>query len=378
MRVPFYQHNLSSADAGPIAEVLDTPFLTTGAVSRRAEDELRAYFDVPEALVCNSWTNGALAALLALGVGHGDEVVLPAMTFVACANIIELAGARPVFVDVDPVTLLMDHDACRAALTPRTRVVMPVHLYGQMGDMRRLVDAVKSYRDDIIVLEDCAHAFEATYAGTRPGRFADLAVFSFYATKNVTCGEGGAIVTRDAALMGRLRRAVLHGMSAGAADRFAGAYYRHWDVTGLGIKGNLPDLLAALLIPQIRRIDELREHRQAVVDRYRAGLSPKLRFADVLPSARSAHHLFPVHVPPPLRDRFLHDLNTVGVGTTVNYRAIHRLTYYREKYAIGDAALPVSSAWGDGVISLPLYVSLSIPEQNYVIEQVNALVETLL
>jgi UDP-4-amino-4-deoxy-L-arabinose-oxoglutarate aminotransferase len=378
MRVPFYQHNLSSADVGPVAEVLDTPFLTTGAVSRRVEEELRGYFDVPEALVCNSWTNGAFAALLALDVGPGDEVVLPAMTFVACANIVELVGATPIFVDADPTTLLLDIEACRAALTPRTRVVMPVHLYGQMLDMRRLVDAVKGYREDIVVLEDCAHAFEATYDGARPGRLGDLAIFSFYATKNVTCGEGGAIVTRDAALMGRLRRAILHGMSAGAADRFAGTYYRHWDVADLGTKGNLPDLLAALLIPQIQRIDAQREQRQRLVERYRTGLSPRLRFAEVQPPARSAHHLFPVHVPPPVRDRFLHDLNAAGIGTTVNYRALHRLTYYREKYAIDDAALPVSSAWGDGVLSLPLYLSLYADAQVYVIHEVNRLVDTLL
>jgi len=377
VQVPFYRHELSSADAAAIAAVLDTPFLTTGAVGRGVEQDLRRYFNIAEASVCSSWTNGALATLLALRVGPGDEVVVPAMTFVACANIVELLGARPVFVDVDPATLLMDIDLCCAAITPRTKVVMPVHLYGQMCDMRRLVERVKSVREDIVVLEDCAHSFESLYDGHRPGTYGDVAIFSFYATKNVTCGEGGAIITRHGDLMQRIRRAVLHGMSAGAADRFAGAYYRHWDVEELGTKANLPDLLSALLPAQIETIDHKRERRQQLVDRYRAELPSTIRFAEVADKAVSAHHLFPIHVPPPARDRILHELNRTGIGTTVNYQSLHRLTYYHKKYRLDDAALPVSAEWGDGVISLPLYVSLDASAQSYVIAQVNSVVSQM-
>ena len=375
MKVPFYRHNLDATAAAAVSHVLDSPFLTTGAVAHQVEDELRAYFAVPEALMANSWTNGALATLLALDVGQGDEVVLPAMTFVACANIVELLGARPVFVDVDPRTLLIDIEACRAAITAKTKVVMPVHLYGQLCDLPRLVEAVKGCREDIAVVEDCAHSFEATFDGERPGRHGDAAIFSFYATKNVTCGEGGAIICHDSELMRRLKQTILHGMSAGAVDRFAGAYYRHWDVERLGIKGNLPDLLAALLIPQIRQIDSWREIRQYRVDRYRAKLNPALRFAEVVDRAQSAHHLFPVHMPPALRDRFLHELNAAGIGATVNYRALTRLDYYRDKYRIPDDALPISVEWGDGVISLPLYVSIDDLAQDFVIEKVNQLVD---
>jgi len=378
MQVPFYRHDLSGDDAARIAEVLDSPFLTTGRVAREVEDQLREYFDVDEAALCNSWTNGALATLVALEVGPGDEVVVPAMTFVACANIVELLGARPVFVDVDPRTLLIDIDQCRAALTPRTKAVIAVHLYGQMCDVARLTAAVKAVREDIVVLEDCAHSFESRFQGERPGRHGDVAIFSFYATKNVTCGEGGAIISRDGDLMRRIRPALLHGMSAGAADRFVGTYYRHWDVERLGTKANLPDLLAALLPPQISAIDDVRQRRQALVDRYRAEILPPVRFADVDDRAISAHHLFPIHVSPGVRDRFLHELNASGVGTTVNYRSVHRLSYYRDKYAIDDAALPVSAEWGDSVVSLPLYVSLDGDSQCYVIEQVNRIAAILL
>lgn len=378
MKVPFYRHTLDRTDASRIADVLDTPFLTTGAVAGRVETQLREYFDIEEALLCNSWTNGALATLLALGVGSDDEVILPAMTFVACANVIELLGARPVFVDIDPRTLLIDIDQCRDAITARTRAVMPVHLYGQMCDVARLGRTVKAVRDDIFVIEDCAHSFESRFDGARPGRHGDVAIFSFYATKNVTCGEGGAIIARSGDLMATIRPALLHGMSAGAADRFAGAYYRHWDVAAVGTKANLPDVLAALLPPQIAAIENTRARRETVAARYRAALSSRLRFAEVEQRAVSAHHLFPIHVPPAVRDRFLYELNDRGIGATVNYRSIHRLTYYRDKYGLDDAALPISAAWGDGTLSLPLYVSLDAPTQDYVIAQVNQIAAELL
>lgn len=187
------------------------------------------------------------ASLLALDVGPGDEVILPAMTFVACANVVELTGARPVFVDVDTDTLLVDFEAIVRAITDRTRVVMPVQLYGQMCDMATLRNIVKRIRDDIVLIEDCAHSFESSYAGERPGKHSDIAIFSFYATKNITCGEGGAVITNDRSLMGKIRPALSHGVSAFAVDRFAEGIYRHWDVAHLGTKGNLPDLLAALL-----------------------------------------------------------------------------------------------------------------------------------
>lgn len=377
MQVPFYLHNLTASDGEDIAAVLDTPFLTTGQVSRRVEGMLREYFDVPEAALCNSWTNGALATLLALGVGPGDEVVVPAMTFVACANVVELLGATPVLVDVDPTTLLLDVHACRAAITPRTRAVMPVHLYGQMLDVARLCEIVKGIREDIVVIEDCAHAFEATFAGRRPGHVGDVAIFSFYATKNVTCGEGGAIITRSPDLMARIRPALLHGLSASAADRFSSGFYRHWDVEALGTKANLPDVLAALLPKQIAAIDDLREQRQTLVCRYRSGLDARLRFAEVQPAAVSAHHLFPIHVPPAIRDQLLHEVNAAGIGTTVNYRALHRLAYYSRKYGHTDAQLPVATTWGDGVLSLPLYLKLERAQQDYVIATVNEILARL-
>lgn len=371
----FYRHGLSSADAKGIAEVLDTPFLTSGSVGKKVESQLCEFFGQPHALLVNSWTNGALAALLAMDVGKGDEVIVPAQTFIATANMVELVGAKPVFVDVDPDTLLMTPEKTAKAVTARTKLVMPVHMYGQMCDMKGLRAALpKSVR----ILEDCAHCFEGTRDGEPPGTHSDLAIFSFYATKNVTCGEGGAIVTGDGALYAALQQTRLHGMSAIAADRFKSGQYRHWDMARLGVKANLPDLLAALLPGQIATIRERLPARTALVERYRdAFANLPIRQAKLDPGAVSAHHLFPIHVKPAKRDEAIAALNAAGVPVTVNYRSVPTLTYYREKYGYGPADFPVSHEWGEGEITLPLWPGMPDADIEKVIETVKSAVVPL-
>ncbi len=359
MKVPFYRHGLDNSYAARIAEVLDSPFLTSGSVCKGVEDDLCEFFDVPHAALVNSWTNGAVATLLALGIGPGDEVIVPAMTFIATANVVELVGARPVFVDVDADTLLMAPGTVRAALTPATKAVIPVHLYGQMCDVEALREALAD-RPEVAIIEDAAHCFEGALRGQSPGRHSDAAIFSFYATKNVTCGEGGAVITRRADLDHAVRQTRLHGMSAGAADRYGTGGYRHWDMVRLGAKANLPDLLAALLSPQIATIRDRLPEREALAARYEeafAGLP--IRLARGVTGCLDARHLFAIHVPPPARDAAIAALNDAGVDATVNYRSVPTLTYYREKYGYGPGDFPVSDEWGEGTISLPLFPGLS-------------------
>lgn len=377
MRVPFYRHGLSAADADGVASVLDSNYLSAGSVCRRVESQLCDYFDVKSAQLGSSWTNLAYATMLALGVGPGDEVIVPAVTFVSCANVVELAGATPVLVDVDPETLLVDFAAVEAALSPRTRAVMPVHLYGQMCDVRALAELVRARGDGIAIVEDCAHAFEARFGADRPGRHSHAAIFSFYGTKNITCGEGGAAISNDPEFLTAIGRMASHGMSVSSFERSRSDTYRHWDVAKPGIHGRLPDMLAALLPRQIAQVEDMRRKRERVEARYRAGLDPAIRLAHCRPEALSAFHLFPIHVRPEVRDRMIVALNAAGVGVTVNFRSIHRLSFYREKYRIPDARLPASANWGDGQISLPLYPSLSEDEQDYVIATVNSTFEQL-
>jgi dTDP-4-amino-4,6-dideoxygalactose transaminase len=368
--VPFYRHGLDAGYAQAVGDVLASPFLTSGRVSKNVEEQLRRFFDVPHALLVNSWTNGAVATLLALGIGQGDEVIVPAMTFVATANVAELLGAKPVFIDVDETTLMLTPERVARALTPRTRAVIPVHLYGQMCDIPALRAAIGG-RPEVAIIEDAAHSFESRYKGHPPGAHSDAAIFSFYATKNVTCGEGGAIITRRADLFEAILQTRLHGMSAGAVDRFAGERYRHWDMACLGTKANLPDLLAALLPRQIATVRERLALREERARRYEEAFSGNvIRLPKMMPGTVSARHLFPIHLPPKYRDRALAALNEHGIGTTVNYRAVPMTTYYRKKYGYVAADFPVSCEWGEGTITLPLYPSLTVEEQDYVIATV--------
>ncbi len=373
--VPFHRHSLTPEDAAPIAQVLATPFLTSGEVGRGVEAQLRERFEVPVAALTNSWTNGALATLLAWDVQSGDEVVVPAMTFVACANVAALVGARPVLCDVDRDTLLMTPQTLAPALSPRTRVVMPVHLYGQMADVAALRAFLEAQgRSDVKILEDAAHCFEGRRGGARPGAHGDCAIFSFYATKTITCGEGGAVISRDDALGETLLRTRLHGMSAAAIDRFKTGGYRHWDVERLGVKANLPDVSAALLPGQIERAEDARARRAVVDDRYRAAFADAdVRVPTIAPDAVHAHHLCPVFVGADRRDALLAGLARAGIGATVNYRALTRLRLYRDAAAATPGGAPVSEAWGDGVVSLPLYPSLTDAEQDHVIATMRAL-----
>lgn len=382
MKVDFYRHDLGPAQASDVAAVLASPFLTTGRVCREVEDQLREYFSIPHAVLCNSWTNGALAALLALGIGPGDEVIVPAQTFIATANVVTLAGANPVFADVDPETLLMRPADAAKRITSRTRAIMPVHLYGQMADMVgfQQLAATAGGGAKIWLIEDAAHCFEGMREGYLPGQKGDAAIFSFYATKNVTCGEGGAIVLHDADFHKKVLEARLHGMSALAVDRFAAGRYNHWDMMRLGTKANLPDLLAALLPGQIKTIKARLPRRAEIAARYRDAFADgPLRMPKQLAGQVSAEHIFPVAVADPAqRDVALTAVNVAGIGVTVNYRAVPDTTFYKTHSPMALEANPVSVAWGRSTFTLPLFPSLNRVEQDYVIETVKRQVYPIL
>ncbi|MGA0841779.1 MAG: DegT/DnrJ/EryC1/StrS family aminotransferase [Candidatus Nanopelagicales bacterium] len=367
MEVPFYRHSLNRADAELIANVFDSPILTSGAQCKAVEAQIQEYFSVSYAKMVNSWTNGAVAALLALDIGPGDEVIVPAQTFIASSNVVELVGAKPIFVDVDPDTLLITSEFIEPAITKNTKAIIPVHMYGQMCDMKAMSNLAKKY--NLAIIEDCAHAFEAKLNDERPGKYSDFAIFSFYATKNVTCGEGGAVITNNENLYSKLIQTVLHGMSAGAADRFQKGQYRHWGMERLGTKANLPDILAALLPPQIKTIDERLPVREKIAKTYEEFFSgtpvvtPKINQGVV-----HSRHLFPIKVAAEFRDQVLFMLGEAQIGTTVNYRAVPTLDFYKNKYGFRAGQFPNSETWGDGTLSLPLFPGMSELEQNYVIE----------
>jgi UDP-4-amino-4-deoxy-L-arabinose-oxoglutarate aminotransferase len=368
MQVPFYRHSLSPENAQLVAKVLETPFLTSGPIGKEVEAQLCEYFGAKHAKLVNSWTNGAVATLLAMDIGPGDEVIVPAMTFIATANVVELVGAKPVFIDCDPDTLLITPELVKAAITKKTKALIPVHMYGQMCDVRAIKDILPKDQK-ISIIEDCAHTFEAQFNGERPGKYSDAAIFSFYATKNVSCGEGGAIITNDDKLFERIIQAVLHGMSAGAADRFKAGQYKHWGMDHLGTKANLPDLLACFLPQQIKTVDQRLRLREEIATRYEnALLNSKIGFPKTKTGVLHSRHLFPIHVGSESRDKALLTLGVAGIGATVNYRSVHTMGYYENKYGFEKNDFPVSLSWGNGTLSIPLFPGMTSQEQDYVIE----------
>ena len=373
MRVAFAKHGLSDEDAAAVAEVIASAIITTGSVGRTVEAQLGRYFGRENAVLFSSWTNGAVATLLALGIGPGDEVVVPAMTFVGSAHVVELVGAKAVLADVDPATQLMTAETLVPHLSDRTKAVIPVHLYGQMVDIPALKVAIGAR--PIAIIEDCAHCFEGTLRGERPGTHSTAALFSFYATKNVTCGEGGAAITDDAALAAAIRRASAHGRRVGVANGFRTGTHADWDVAELGTKANLPDLLAALLPRQIDLVGERREQRAGIAQHYRDGLTgTPIRSLSAVEDCVSAHHMFPVSVPPALRDRVIEELRAAGVEVTVAYRALTSLSYYRNRYGLSEADTPNAAFWGQSTIALPIYPALRSDQQDFVIEMLLSIV----
>ncbi len=384
MTVEFYRHQLGEAEAASWARVLETLFLTLGPQVAAFEEDLGKFLvrgregtPTPFVVGTSCCSMGLLLALRALDVGPGDEVITTPMTFAATTNAILHLGASPRLVDVEPETGLIDPAAVAAAVGPRTVGILPVHLYGQLADMR----ALRAVADDkgLFIVEDSAHGIEMERDGVRPGDLGEAAVFSVYATKNITSGDGGAVVTRAARMADRLRRLRNHGVSRAAAERHGGVY-RHWDLVELGYKANLTDLDAAMLRPQLSRVEDKRRKREAIVLRYESLLRERLTDMAGGPPARcrvpwlverrgqSSHHLFTVHAKPGQRDAVLATLGSAGIGTAVNYRAIHLLTYLVEVLHLPRGSLPVAEEMGDRTISLPMYPTLESRAQERVVE----------
>ncbi|MFH1035519.1 MAG: DegT/DnrJ/EryC1/StrS aminotransferase family protein [Pseudomonadota bacterium] len=366
-KVDFFRHSLGPEEKEACLKVLDGLFITSGQAGAAFERQFADYLGAAQAVAVSTGTAALELALMALDIGPGDEVITTPMTFIATANVCFDLGAIPVLVDVEPATANLDAGRVEAAITPRTRAILPVHLYGAMCDVRAL--RAIADRHGLKIVADCAHAIESRRDGLGSADLVEAACYSFYATKNITCAEGGAVAVREPALAERLKVLRMHGMSKGAAERYAGRF-QHWDMLELGRKANLPDVLAALLSPQLARIEELWARREAVSRRYEQAFAqvPGLDFPRVPAGAKSARHLFTLWVPQ--RDRFLAEMQARGIGVSVNYRAIHLLSYYRQRLGHQPGDFPVAERIGDSTISLPLFPGIRDEEVARVIEAV--------
>lgn len=369
MKVEFYRHSLGSAESRSVARALEGVFLTAGPLTRKFEERFASYLHCKRVVGTFSCTTALFLCLKALGIGRGDEVITTPMTFIATPNAILEAGATPIFVDVEEATGNIDVNLIEKAIGSKTRAIIPVHLYGHMCAMKKIREIADTY--GLSIIEDSAHCIEGERDGIRPGQLSDAACFSFYATKNMTSGEGGAVATHNRALAQKLLLLRSHGMNKEASGRYTETY-RHWDMVCMGYKGNMFDIQAALLLPQIPKLDENWRRRQEISRRYRGAFGPMdgLNFPEILTHTRHAHHLFTIWVDPERRDECLCRLQEQGIGVAVNYRPVHLLTYYRETFGFKEGIFPKAELIGKRTLSLPMYPQMTEEEVAEVIRAV--------
>lgn len=348
-----------------IAEVVSTlrsGWIGTGPRAKQFEVMMAEYTGAKHAIAVSSCTAALHLSLVALGIGAGDEVITTPMTFAATANAIVHAGARPVFADVNRNTMLIDPEKIEAAITPRTKAILPVHLAGRVCPMDEVRAIARKH--GLFVIEDAAHCIEGRYHGLKVGSISDLTCFSFYVTKNLTTGEGGMVTTDNPQWAEKIRVLALHGMDVHAYDRFGGAGYRHYQIMEAGFKYNMTDLQAALGIPQLKRIEASWERRNAIWNEYQRAFSdlPVHRPANDEPGTRHARHLYTILAHKgecgKSRDELLEYYTRQKIGTGVHYTPAHLHPYYRKTFGCREGDYPNAEWIGRATLSLPLSAKL--------------------
>jgi len=346
-----------------VLETLDSGWITTGHKAIELANGVARIAGARHGVAVNSATGALHLALVALGVGPGDEVITSTYTFAACVNVIEHVGATPVLADIEPDTLCLDPESVAAAITPRTRVLLTVDYGGHPADYDRLLPLARTH--GLQVVEDAAHALGAAWNGRPVGSFADVTAFSFYATKNLTTGEGGAAVTNDEALASRLSLLSLHGMNRDAWKRYTDTGSWYYEVTAPGFKYNLSDVLAAIGLGQLERFDELQALRRAHVARYQANLAdvPEIRRPVTRPNVTHAWHLYPIGLELDRlridRGRFIQELRAENIGSSVHFIPIHLHPHFRTSLGLEPGRFPVADRAYAAALSLPLFPGLT-------------------
>jgi perosamine synthetase len=389
--VPFFRPDIGEGEIGEVVDVLRSGWLTTGPRVRRFESEFASGVGASHAVAVNSCTAALHLAIEALGIRPGQGVLVPTMTFAATAEVVHYAGAVPVLVDCDPVTLNIDLASAEAAVVRCANAgdgrgphpssiagMIPVHVGGLMSDCGELLSFARGH--GLWVVEDAAHAFPAAWrpdAGSPWQRCgegtASVTAFSFYANKTITTGEGGIAVTPDAALADRMRLMSLHGLTRDAWDRYSGGNSWDYRIVAPGYKYNMTDIAAAIGIHQLRRAEAMRARREAIALAYIEALGDVdgIELPPMDPNRLHAWHLFPLRLRTGTlrigRDAFIDELRALGVGCSVHWRPLHLHPYYETTFGLGPADLPVASALFERLVSIPIFSTMENGEVEHVV-----------
>jgi UDP-4-amino-4-deoxy-L-arabinose-oxoglutarate aminotransferase len=365
--LPFSRPSIGEAEINKVVGCLKSGWITTGALCKEFEDKFCELTKASQAIALNSATAGMHLTLIALGIGKGDEVITPSMTFASTINMIVLLGAKPVFVDIDYGTLNINADLIEEKITSETKAIIPVHFAGAPVDMDKINRIAKKH--NLQVIEDAAHAVGTYYKGIHAGGFGHIAIFSFHPIKNITTGEGGMITLSNADLEKKLRLLRFHGIERDAWKRYGKGGNPSYDIANPGYKYNLPDMLAALGVVQLERLQEFNLRRTKLANLYLEGLQD-IEGLELPQSPDYDHthalHLFVIKNSKMNRDDFMNKLADYNIGYGLHFPAVHNLSYVKEKYAPAAGSLKETARAAQKLLSLPLFPDMLEEDVQYV------------
>ncbi|MFQ5852309.1 MAG: DegT/DnrJ/EryC1/StrS family aminotransferase [Candidatus Binatia bacterium] len=372
--LPFHVPDIGEEEIQSVIETLRSGWLTTGPKVKQLEKDFADYVGARHAVAANSGTAALHLALDATGLKEGDEVIVPTMTFAATAEVVLYSKAIPVLVDCQPDTLNIDPEQIEAALTPKTRAIIPVHFGGQPCDMERISEIAKAHK--LKVIEDAAHALPARYHGATVGTIGDITCFSFYVTKPVTTAEGGMATTENPEWADRMSMMSLHGISKDAWKRYAhdGSWY--YEILSPGYKYNLTDIAAAIGLQQLKKCDRFWETRQRIASMYQQSFArlPEIQTPKCRPDSEHSWHLYVIQLDLGRlkidRNRFIEALRDEGIGTSVHFIPLHLHPYYRDTLGYQPKDFPRATAISERIISLPIYPRMTTKDLQNVVAAV--------
>lgn len=376
MKIPYHQNSFDQEEMNAVQRVMQSGWITTGPESALFEQEFSEYKNSKLSIAVNSCTAALHLILASLKLSSEDEVITTAFTFAASANIILHNGAKVVFADVCEETLNIDVEDVRRKINPKTKAIIVVHFAGHLCDMDAFMQL--SQETGIPIIEDCAHALESKWNGIPSGLIGYAGAFSFYANKNMTCGEGGMIISKHVELKNYFLSMRNHGFDIEAYSRMANSGFKQYDIISAGFKYNLPDIPAAIARVQLSKIEQMREKRLKIVERYIEAFekNKSIKIIKPLEKSESAWHLFVIQLDTNnlkiTRNECIQKMIENGVQVSVHFKPVHQMSLYKN---LQDWHLPNTEKAGNEVVSLPLYPNLTLEQQDYIIKQVNLILK---
>lgn len=375
--LPLAKASITEEELKAVEEVLKSGWLTTGAKVKEFEENMQKYLGVKKAIGLTSCTGGLHIALAALGIGAGDEVIVPTYTFVATAHVVEWVGAKPVMVDSEKDTFNIDPLAIEKAITPKTKAIIPVHFAGHACDMGAIMQIAKKH--NLYVIEDAAHAIGTEYGGQKIGNFGDVTVFSFYVTKTITTAEGGMAVTNDEELGKKLKRFGYFGVDKDAFNRYSEKGTWYYEVIEPGFKYNMDNIQGTMGVEQLKKLEAFITKRRELAQHYTKLLKDVSTV--ITPTEKSytrhAYHLYPLvlNTDKVTRDEFIAKLKEYNIGTSVHFIPLHLHPYYQQKYGFKKGDFPAAEWLFEREVSLPLYPGMNLQDVEYVVNVIKEIMQ---